>query len=1049
MSISRLELAAALIEYDNDPDDPSSPKKRHRDSALFLPFQPRPLDNVPFSSLSPTTSARPRPVSSIPSRRYSTAPSFAPGPIASPGLVYQGENVDIDVSEWGIPQHLVISPISPAANDIDTGLPPIRTVSSTLRPEPIALPLQERALSVHLDVMDGLDMGEKGSILDQPRDASVAHTPSILDRPRHASMGPMTMSQDSILDKPRLVSTGPAQSILDRPRHVSLGPTTMSQDVEEVTDEVENILSRAERIREFAERPHTVLGQTRTAGWTSPTLPRRRRPSSIMALTEDFLPSSNRVTEPIMVPLPASPASSYFSGPLSRITSPIPYPEVEELVAPNPFALPAPPIEQGSRFDPKVLQTQRRGSLSSVAELAPARTSMYDSQDRRSMETSRRIPQLPPGDQTYRRPQSVLDDPRTSRLLDPSTGQAFSDIPDPEVYGKPLRPTKYRPRQPVERYSLLRPKTLIMPVPLANQPTSPPTSRNVPDGYTMGEKPLPAGARSSILIGDGRNSLPLSLSQRTFRSSLLVGGQRDADWIGGTEIEGEEGLTTPLAEEMGEAIEGVGEDMRRKPGRLYGTSLIDQLEARKAAMRGKQRWARGPLIRHGAEPYRVFSGDSRPAMMARKSHLMDPNSLAQMLSGSATSPDLTRPTSFLAPSQSRPGLQSQYGDGGRLSPVDARISKSRSVFGVDQIWEKEMAKLKIIQEAEARQKAEEETRAALEGKGKKDKGKKKKDKGKGRGVEQEYSEVPVDEPEISPLPHVDELPPKIDYSPEKAALSRELGTELAADQVAHELGVSSWFKEDEEGSDEVRNAETEEESDEEDDVPLSKIAPVSVRHEVNDDSDDEVPLSTLAKSTSPITTNTLRTSLGALPGDIGTGSLGLLSNDDEEDDDIPLALRRQQKTAVSQMKNAPSEAEKLAIEDDLPLGYKHAEAATKQSLAAQAQVQAQAQVAGEWWLMQQQQEEAMRRATMFGYGMMPPYPGAWGNPQPSVYPYETMSMSMSNVHLPVMAYPVAGYGGVGPVATPVAASQNIDSWRKDVAVAPVSIGSESEVSGAR
>ena len=60
------------------------------------------------------------------------------------------------------------------------------------------------------------------------------------------------------------------------------------------------------------------------------------------------------------------------------------------------------------------------------------------------------------------------------------------------------------------------------------------------------------------------------------------------------------------------------------------------------------------------------------------------------------------------------------GSGPELGPDGRpRLTKSKSVFGVDTIWEREMAKLKIMQEAEARDKAEreEQERARMEKKG--------------------------------------------------------------------------------------------------------------------------------------------------------------------------------------------------------------------------------------------------------------------------------------------------------------------------------------------
>ena len=94
----------------------------------------------------------------------------------------------------------------------------------------------------------------------------------------------------------------------------------------------------------------------------------------------------------------------------------------------------------------------------------------------------------------------------------------------------------------------------------------------------------------------------LSLSQLTFRNTLMVGGQRDAAYSDLDEA-------LPRATEEGQQIEDMvpepafapipvvvdePEDpttsAARPAGKLYGRSLIDNLEARKAEIRSKQRY---------------------------------------------------------------------------------------------------------------------------------------------------------------------------------------------------------------------------------------------------------------------------------------------------------------------------------------------------------------------------------------------------------------------------------------------------------------------------
>jgi hypothetical protein len=93
----------------------------------------------------------------------------------------------------------------------------------------------------------------------------------------------------------------------------------------------------------------------------------------------------------------------------------------------------------------------------------------------------------------------------------------------------------------------------------------------------------------------------LTLSQLTFRNTLLVGGQRDVTY---SDIDGnlprafEDGVqvqqTMPLMEDEAIPQTVAPSDDQLKPnrpaGKLFGKSLIDDLESRKAEMRTKQRY---------------------------------------------------------------------------------------------------------------------------------------------------------------------------------------------------------------------------------------------------------------------------------------------------------------------------------------------------------------------------------------------------------------------------------------------------------------------------
>lgn len=176
------------------------------------------------------------------------------------------------------------------------------------------------------------------------------------------------------------------------------------------------------------------------------------------------------------------------------------------------------------------------------------------------------------------------------------------------------------------RYStleLLRPKILVMPSPLQSSsgPVVPSTSQTRDGFLASADPPLPPGARSARrstasfhTLDPSSSSAPptasnlftpnprmnLTLSQLTFRNTLLVGGQRDVTYadIDGTlprAIEDGEQVqqTMPLVEDEAVPQIVVPSEAQSKPGRppgkLFGKSLIDDLESRKIEMRTKQR----------------------------------------------------------------------------------------------------------------------------------------------------------------------------------------------------------------------------------------------------------------------------------------------------------------------------------------------------------------------------------------------------------------------------------------------------------------------------
>ena len=174
---------------------------------------------------------------------------------------------------------------------------------------------------------------------------------------------------------------------------------------------------------------------------------------------------------------------------------------------------------------------------------------------------------------------------------------------------------------------LLRPKVLVMPSPLqAVTPRMPEQPiHTVRDGFELSTDgpPLPPGARStrrlsSTSIMESETAplasnpfipnpqIDLSLSQKTFRNTLVVGGRNGTylDLDGGLPRATEDGQQMLVEDVPKEEILPlpipIEDDSKasRPAGKLYGKSLIDDLESRKAQMRSKQRYFPSLFCRH-------------------------------------------------------------------------------------------------------------------------------------------------------------------------------------------------------------------------------------------------------------------------------------------------------------------------------------------------------------------------------------------------------------------------------------------------------------------
>jgi hypothetical protein len=252
---------------------------------------------------------------------------------------------------------------------------------------------------------------------------------------------------------------------------------------------------------------------------------------------------------------PRQSGSTSGAIPFPAMTSP-------DVDLPNPFELPPPAPDRSSRFDPKVLAHQRTLSFASL--------------------NSRQILDAP--DLQQERQHDFNDNASVMTGAFQREG-----------------PARY------SRIDMLRPKVLIMPAPLQDQqpqqPIGPP--RMIREGFedTTGARPMPPGAKTtgprpvSTMFGAGEQGIgftpnprsSMSLAQLTFRNALMVGGERDvafADIEANLQRAEEEGVQVDL----GIVPEEPPEPPRRAPGKLYGHSLMDELEVRKNQLKGKQRY---------------------------------------------------------------------------------------------------------------------------------------------------------------------------------------------------------------------------------------------------------------------------------------------------------------------------------------------------------------------------------------------------------------------------------------------------------------------------
>lgn len=414
--------------------------------------------------------------------------------------------------------------------------------------------------------------------------------------------------------------------------------------------------------------------------------------------------------------------------------------------------------------------------------------------------------------------------------------------------------------------------------------------------------------------------------------------------------------------------------------------------------------------------------------MTRSSTLIDPASLVRQPSGKGLESSNSEPALNRRNSRGGQPLLT-FDDNGILAETGNRESampKARSVFGVDKLWEREVAKLKEIEaqeklDAEERRKQEEEEAKKA----------KKKKKGKGKGKEPAdlvpfgdssftaasnvSASVPRDPSPSLALPDIakvtstkrrDHVSAGDDTDDESSASEAEPRQSMGS--ALREKAADNWVSDDEGGP--VRSTgvglrfpsrpaplAVPEDSDE--DLPLSvtlhraaqKLA--IPRSHAEDDSDEDRPLSALLD----------KPKLNIPPIDfdnLPSPSSVAVKREDDDEDDVPLGVRasRFPNSSLFSGMSGMSQAGGNADDDDRPLAMHPEQLRKSQFMLAQAQAQ-----------QQQMLQAQLYQSMVF-------------NPQPNL-----MMMAPSPMQFAAPA-PM-------PIQTQDAAKFNrVDKWRQDVAI---------------
>ncbi|OCH90981.1 hypothetical protein OBBRIDRAFT_776061 [Obba rivulosa] len=1004
---SRLQLAAALIEYDNDSLDPAKPRRNAQESAIFAHLRRnrdlngmsaarRSTDYLGVSLPSETGSIAGR-ESDQDGRRSRSSIDALRNPFGRDST-YEGilddeeeEGMEVDLTSWGLDAFMPKDKESKNARKRAQELPnphPQSPSEGGAASRPVAG--RHRASASRSMSMSGFDsFGEGGAFLDA--------------KSTTVSLGGRRHSIGSPLDLPAKVPTQ------QHPQH-----------------------GRAASVHALIEN-------------LPATLPLHSVPFPTSSSNRSVSPSLDELP---LTARPSSPASISASKAHARTISLGSRMLVNEDAA-NPFAVRPPSPDRASRFDPKAAR-MRTLSNATMGTMKPTDL-MQDELNEFTIRppSPSRSSRFDPKVRTRTMSQGTIS---TQMLLD---NDGASDA------GRPRRERLY------SRLELMRPKVLIMPSPLQNVAGTSMASPFVvqPDGFelTTDGRPLPPGARTSrrasstLSLLDPSGVTPpiasnsftpnprasLTLSQLTFRNNLAVDGQRDVAYMDiekrlrrATE-DGEQVDLDALAEEaLIPAIQTPDmlddtDRTRRPAGKLFGKSLIDDLESRKAEMRGK---------------VRVFTGDQRPSMMARTpmqraSTLIDPESLkqrpvSQRMDSARSQSDLGRRNS----ANITPLLN--FDDvipGAPRPPVDAMVSGNpKSVFGVDTLWERELAKLRQIEEHERLEAEERRKRGisdeAARGKKGRGKGKKGKRKDKGEEPEPEPEGGNADEntsmqapPEARPpsplhmLPAIQRVaarrqpPPPVDGDETEESDSDDAPPGRLGDPRRSQ--VETWFagaSDDEDGrgrakvtSPPARQAvrslglpqvlRVDDDSSEEDLPLVATIGRAAQRVSrlqiASDDSDEDRPLT--------VVLDKRKTMMSSMGGSLSPGASR--KADDDEDDDKPLGLRVSRAFPSSSVSSVA--LPQANAEDDMPLAFHPEQMRRTQYMMAQQQQQ----------MMMQAQAAQLHQSMIFG----------------------TPSMMASGFFAPPIPPPMMVPSQLPTTPPPMqdaAKFGRVDKWRHDVAV---------------